>query len=75
MYVLLGSYAFFGAPVAGSMVLSMTPPFSARPNRQFTFLRQGSSSKPAGLMFALTTVETAPTPCSRTGFHISSISL
>ena len=52
-----------------------TPPFNAKPNRQFTFLRHGSSSLPAGAMLALTTEEAAPTPCRRTGFHINSISL
>ncbi len=48
-------------------------PLSARPNRQLTCARQGSSL-PAGWVLALMTLEAAPTPCSRTGFHISSIS-
>src|SRR2546423_4623975 len=48
-------------------------PLTPSPNRQTTRVRQ-SSSLPAGWVFALMTLEAAPTPCSRTGFHISSIS-
>src|SRR5579864_2712607 len=46
----------------------------ANPNRQLTSRRQ-VSSLPAGCVFALMTLEAAPTPCSRTGFHISNSSL
>src|SRR6267143_3464563 len=50
-------------------------PSSPSPNRQSTFLRHALTlSSPAGWVFALRTLEAAPTPCSRTGFHISSIS-
>src|SRR5436853_2534404 len=48
-------------------------PLRPSPNRHVTRWRQ-SSSLPAGWVFALMTLEAAPTPCSRTGFHISSIS-
>src|SRR5207253_1784480 len=48
-------------------------PLTPSPNRHVTRWRQ-SSSLPAGWVFALMTLEAAPTPCSRTGFHISSIS-
>ena len=48
-------------------------PLTPSPNRQTTRVRQ-SSSLPAGWVFALMTLEAAPTPCNRTGFHISSIS-
>src|SRR3982074_2624234 len=40
------------------------------PNRQATWRRHGSSLR-AGWVLALMTLATAPTPCSRTGFHIS----
>src|SRR6202035_2110016 len=45
-----------------------------RPNRQFTS-RRHPSILPAGWVLALMMLETAPTPCSRTGFHISNSSL
>src|ERR1700719_1803556 len=45
-----------------------------RPNRQFTS-RRHPSILPAGWVLALRTLDTAPTPCSRTGFHISNSSL
>src|SRR5882672_9825417 len=48
-------------------------PSTPSPNRQTTRVRQ-SFSLPAGWVFALMTLEAAPTPCSRTGFHISSSS-
>src|ERR1700682_333128 len=44
------------------------------PNRQSTCARQGVNL-PAGWVFALMMLEEAPTPCRRTGFHISSNSL
>src|SRR6516225_8888674 len=47
----------------------MGAPFSARPKRQLTCRRQGSNF-PAGWVLALMTLEAAPTPCSRTGFHM-----
>src|SRR5258708_3371700 len=49
-------------------------PLSDRPNRQTTFSRQ-MSSLPAGWVFALMILEAAPTPCSRTGFHLINNSL
>src|SRR5467141_521209 len=49
-------------------------PLVASPNRQSTCTRHGSSL-PAGWVFALRMLEAAPTPCSRTGFHISNSSL
>ncbi len=52
----------------------MKPPFNAKPKRQLTCRRQ-TSILPEGCVFALTFTEAAPTPCSRTGFHIRSISL
>src|SRR6267142_3341596 len=48
-------------------------PLVASPNRQSTLVRH-VATLPAGWGFALMTLEAVPTPCSRTGFHISSIS-
>src|SRR6267143_2211315 len=60
---------------AQSAVHVVGEPSSPSPNRQSTFLRHALTlSSPAGWVFALRTLEAAPTPCSRTGFHISSIS-
>src|ERR1700732_2157263 len=53
----------------------MSAPSIASPNRQSMFRRHGSRSTPAGLVLASTIVVAAPTPCSRTGFHMISISL
>src|SRR6267154_1715186 len=50
-------------------------PSSPNPNRQTTCLRQAFIFRsPAGWVFALIRLEAAPTPCNRTGFHISKIS-
>ena len=50
-------------------------PSTPKPNRQSTRVRQSVNLvAPAGWVLALMTLEAAPTPCSRTGFHISSIS-
>src|SRR6267378_2682608 len=59
-------------PQAGLHPLGV--PLVASPNRQSTCTRHGSSL-PAGWVFALRMLEAAPTPCSRTGFHISNSSL
>src|SRR5256885_10359938 len=61
-YVPLGSY---------SLPALIGWPFNARPKRQFTWRRHGSSL-PAGWAFASMITEDAPAPCRRTGFHISS---
>src|SRR5437667_11735552 len=53
----------------------MGVPLIANPNRQTTCRRQGFNFSPAGWVFALIMLEAAPTPCSRTGFHMSKISL
>src|SRR5712672_2959473 len=54
----------------------IVPPFNDKLNRQSTFLRHESIFiDPEGNVFALTVTEAAPAPCSRTGFHINSISL
>src|SRR5450631_2593436 len=55
-----------GSHVAGE-------PFRSSPNRQLTFARH-VSILPAGCGLASMMLEAAPTPCSRTGFHISNIS-
>src|ERR1700719_1754072 len=52
----------------------MGEPLIPNPNRQLICRRQ-ASSLPAGCVFALMMLETAPTPCSRTGFHMINISL
>src|SRR5260370_267364 len=64
-YVPLGSYG---------LLAEIPPPFNASPKRQPTCLRHGSIL-PDGWVFALTVTDVAPTPCSRTGFHMTSISL
>src|SRR5438105_11097364 len=67
VYVPDGSYA---------LVSLIGVPLSARPKRQTTCRRHGSSlAIPAGWVPALMMLEAAPTPCSRTGFHISNSSL
>src|ERR1017187_2787958 len=48
-------------------------PLGPSPNRQVTRVRQ-SFILPAGWGLALIILEEAPTPCSRTGFHIKIIS-
>src|SRR5882724_9617595 len=48
-------------------------PLAAIPNRHCTRARH-PSILPAGCVFALMILEAAPTPCSRTGFHISNSS-
>src|SRR5579871_1374064 len=48
-------------------------PLGARPNKQSTLVRQ-TFILPAGCVLALMMLDAAPTPCSRTGFHISNIS-
>src|SRR5882762_2141966 len=58
-------------PQAG--LQSFGEPLVPSPNRQSTCVRH-SSTLPEGWAFALMMLEAAPTPCSRTGFHISSIS-
>src|SRR5438105_1776601 len=60
-------------PVAHELLHELGDPSKPSPNRQTTCLRQSSTLR-AGWVFALMTLEAAPTPCSRTGFHISSIS-
>src|SRR3984893_17142641 len=45
-------------------------PLRPRPKRQLTRWRH-TPSLPAGWGFALMTLEAAPTPCSRTGFHLN----
>src|SRR5258705_4056007 len=67
VYALFGSYGF--APVW----LAIGVPSMDKPNRQLTCRRHGSSL-PAGCAFALMMLAAAPTPCRRTGFHISSSS-
>src|SRR5438445_9688514 len=52
----------------------MGEPLIPNPNRQLICRRQ-ASSLPAGWVFALRMLETAPTPCNRTGFHMINISL
>src|SRR4029077_15591108 len=60
-------------PHEGSHVFG--EPSTPKPNRQTTRWRQlVSLVSPAGWVLALMTLEAAPTPCSRTGFHISNIS-
>src|SRR6266550_4980538 len=49
-------------------------PSSPIPNRQTTRLRQSFRRAPEGCVLASMMLEAAPTPCSRTGFHISNIS-
>src|SRR6266481_3895810 len=46
-------------------------PVGASPNRQTARKRQSLSRAPEGCVFASMMLEAAPTPCSRTGFHIS----
>src|ERR1700682_2060022 len=47
-------------------------PSTPNPNRQTTRRRQSFNLvAPEGWVLALMTLEAAPTPCSRTGFHIS----
>src|SRR3981189_1211770 len=58
-------------PQAGLHPLGV--PLVASPNRQSTCTRHGSSL-PAGWVFALMMLEAAPTPCSRSGFHMIRIS-
>ncbi|VWC32008.1 hypothetical protein BCO37747_06908 [Burkholderia contaminans] len=58
----------------GSYVAEISPPSSDVPNRHAISLRHGSSL-PDGCVFALIVTDAAPTPCSRIGFHITSISL
>src|SRR6267143_961364 len=60
-------------PVAQALLHPVGVPLVARPNRQSTCARH-PSSLPAGGVFALMMLEAAPTPCSRTGFHISNSS-
>src|ERR1700731_5497384 len=63
------------APLGSNGLLGpMLPPFRERPNKQSTLWRQ-VSILPEGWVLALTLTEAAPTPCRRTGFHITSISL
>src|SRR4029077_12471740 len=52
----------------------MGEPLIPNPNRQLICRRQ-TSSLPAGWVFALMMLEAAPTPCSRTGFHMINNSL
>src|SRR5262252_10778418 len=52
----------------------MSRPWSVRPNRQLMRWRQ-ESILPAGWVLALMMLEAAPTPCNRTGFHITSSSV
>src|SRR2546421_950031 len=53
---------------------SFGEPLVPSPNRQSTWVRH-NSTLPAGWAFPSMMLEAAPTPCSRTGFHISSSSL
>src|SRR5437660_4176043 len=61
-------------PVAQAELHPFGVPLVASPNRQSIWVRH-NSTLPAGWVFALMMLEAAPTPCSRTGFHISKISL
>ncbi len=64
------------SPVGEKLIAAVYgAPFGAKPNKQSTRRRQGSSALPAGWVLASIMVEAAPAPCSRTGFHIISISL
>ena len=60
-------------PAAQALLHVVGEPLRSRPNRQSIRWRQ-VSSLPAGWAFALMRLEAAPTPCSRTGFHITNIS-
>src|SRR6266576_2903734 len=64
--------AFQPDPQAGAHPLGV--PLRDNPIKQLTCRRQ-TSNLPAGWVFALMMLEAAPTPCSRTGFHMSKISL
>src|ERR1700758_105092 len=57
-------------PAAQLLFHVVGEPLRPSPNKQLTLARQ-SSSLPAGWVLALMTLEAAPTPCSRIGFHIS----
>src|SRR6266576_5598078 len=60
-------------PLPQALLHPFGEPLVPSPNRQSTCVRH-NSTLPAGCVFALMMLEAAPTPCSRTGFHISSIS-
>src|SRR6267154_358464 len=60
-------------PLPQAGLQSFGEPLVPSPNRQSTCVRH-SSTLPEGWAFAMMMLEAAPTPCSRTGFHISSIS-
>src|SRR6266478_7889073 len=61
-------------PLPQAGLQSFGEPLVPSPNRQSTCVRH-SSTLPAGWAFALMMLEAAPTPCSRTGFHMINISL
>ena len=73
----MGSNTFLSvltSPVCGLVLTG--EPFNPRPKRQTIRWCQASILVwPAGWVLALMTLLAAPTPCSRTGFHISNISL
>src|SRR5882672_1503708 len=58
-------------PVPQSAFHEPCSPSGPSPNRQTTRWRQAFSSVPAGCVLASMMLEAAPTPCNRTGFHIS----
>src|SRR6267142_2500434 len=64
----VGVKAFQPLPQPGSYPAGT--PVGANPNRQ-TARRRQSFRMPAGCVFASMMLEAAPTPCSRTGFHIN----
>src|SRR6266436_8961927 len=58
-------------PVPQAGLYPSGTPEGASPNRQTTRRRQSLRRAPEGCVFASMMLEAAPTPCNRTGFHIS----